>query len=357
MNSERSERMIGESSSFLEVQERVSLLAPLNKPVLIVGERGTGKELVAARLHYLSERWGQPFLKINCAAISESLLDSELFGHEAGAFSGATKLHQGVFERADGGTLFLDELATTSQQVQEKILRVIEYGEFSRLGGDKTLSVDVRLVAATNGDLPSMAKENKFRSDLLDRLAFDVITLPPLRVRSEDILLLAEFFALGMIKELKREYFPGFSRRAQQALLTFDWPGNIRELKNVIERAVYRSVDPDEPIDEVVFDPFESPFRPPEYRSSNVVKHEEKQAPVESGSALINKREEQDGGLAGSSSGDSESVSFKEKVRDFEIQCIKTAYEQCQFNQRKTAEALDLSYHQLRGYLRKYQLT
>lgn len=351
MNTERSERMIGESSSFLEVQEQVSLVAPLNKPVLIVGERGTGKELVAARVHYLSERWGQPFLKINCAAISDSLLDSELFGHEAGSFSGATKLHHGVFERADGGTLFLDELATTSQQVQEKILRVIEYGEFSRLGGNKTITVDVRLVAATNDDLPTMAKNNKFRSDLLDRLAFDVITLPPLRERREDILLLAEFFALGMIKELNREYFPGFTDAARDQLLAFDWPGNIRELKNVVERAIYRSLDPDAPINEIVFDPFQSPYRPkPLKADSDVVGN----AVDTSVGNSIDRQSLTEINSMNALSGDSD---FKSQVQAYEIALIQSAYKNQKYNQRKTAEALGLSYHQLRGYLRKYQLT
>ena len=151
------ERLLGESPAFLQVLDDVSKIAPLEKPVLIVGERGTGKELIAARLHYLSNRWDAEFLKMNCAAISDSLLESELFGHEAGAFTGATRPHRGRFERADGGTLFLDELATTSKLVQEKILRVIEYGEFERLGGSKTIRASVRLVAATNEDLPTLA--------------------------------------------------------------------------------------------------------------------------------------------------------------------------------------------------------
>ena len=180
-------RMIGESASFLEMQEHVSRVAPLRKPVLIVGERGTGKELIAARLHFLSRRWQQNFLKINCAAVSDTLLESQLFGHEAGSFTGATSQKKGYFERADGGTLFLDELANTAMAVQEKILRIIEYGELERLGGGQTLKVDVRIVAATNEDLPSLARRGRFREDLLDRLAFDVITLPPLRARAEDM--------------------------------------------------------------------------------------------------------------------------------------------------------------------------
>ena len=151
--------------------------------MLIAGERGTGKELIAARLHFLSNRWEGEYVKMNCAAISDSLLETELFGHEAGAFTGATKTHKGRFERAHGGTLFLDELATTSALVQEKLLRIIEYGEYERVGGNRTLHCDVRLIAATNEDLPALADRGQFRLDLLDRLAFDVLTLPPLRER------------------------------------------------------------------------------------------------------------------------------------------------------------------------------
>tara|TARA_B110000459_G_C16552321_1_gene467337 strand:- start:285 stop:872 length:588 start_codon:yes stop_codon:yes gene_type:complete len=195
------------------MQEHISLVAPLNKPVLIVGERGTGKELIAARLHFLSHRWEGSFLKINCAAMSETLLEAQLFGHEAGAYTGATKQRKGYFERANGGTLFLDELANTDLSVQEKILRVIEYGEFERLGGNETIQVDVRIVAATNEDLPDLARQYRFREDLLDRLAFDVVTLPPLRERGEDILILAEHFAVGMVKEIGGDFSRGFRRR------------------------------------------------------------------------------------------------------------------------------------------------
>ena len=241
--------------------EAVSKVAPLEKPVLVVGERGTGKELIAARLHYLSNRWDGEFLKLNCAAISDALIESELFGHEAGSFTGATRTHQGRFERADGGTLFLDELATTSALVQEKLLRVIEYGEFERVGGRKSLHVNVRLIAATNEDLPRLAAAGHFRMDLLDRLAFDVITLPPLRGRADDIPILAEYFAINMASELERDYFPGFSHAAESALLNHRWPGNLRELKNVVERAVYRTPE-GEPVKDIVIDPFESPFRP-----------------------------------------------------------------------------------------------
>jgi psp operon transcriptional activator len=254
--------IIGESPAFLGVLEEVSRAAELNRPVLIVGERGTGKEVIAERLHFLSRRWDGPLVKLNCAAISESLLESELFGHEAGAFTDASRQRAGRFERADGGTLFLDELASTSLAVQEKILRVIEYGQFERLGSTRPLEVDVRLVGASNVDLPSLAEQGRFRADLLDRLAFDVITLPPLRERREDILPLAEHFAMRMTRELEREFFAGFSTAVIDAMRSHTWPGNVRELKNVVERAVYRMAEPDEPVESIEFDPFASPWRP-----------------------------------------------------------------------------------------------
>lgn len=341
-------RMIGESASFLEMQEHVSRVAPLNKPVLIVGERGTGKELVAARLHYLSRRWQQNFLKINCAAFSETLLEDQLFGHESGAFTGASSQKKGYFERADGGTLFLDELANTAMPVQEKILRIIEYGELERLGGSQTLKIDVRIVAATNEDLPSLARDGKFRDDLLDRLAFDVITMPPLRARAEDILVLAEHFAVGMVKELNGEYFHGFSSNVERMLLAHDWPGNVRELKNVIERAVYQS--PDHQITRLVFNPFESPYRLSQKSVPAPAAHV--QAAAQAGSGVATGRGEApvldiDG---------VETLDFKTHMQDYEIALLREAMKRCQFNQRKAAEFLQMSYHQLRGYLRKYDL-
>ena len=254
--------MLGSASVFLDMLEQVSKVAPLNRPVLVIGERGTGKELVSARLHYLSPRWEKPLLTVNCAALGDSLLEAELFGHEAGAFTGAVRRREGRFERADGGTLFLDEIASASPAVQEKILRVVEYGEFERLGSSSPIKVDVRLVAATNLDLPAEAAKGRFRADLLDRLAFDVVTIPPLRERPGDILLLARNFGLAMAQELKRSVFAGFTPAAERLLETHAWPGNVRELKNVVERAVYRSNNPDQPIDKIVIDPFESRFRP-----------------------------------------------------------------------------------------------
>lgn len=334
-------RMIGESAAFLEMQEHVSQVAPLNKPVLIVGERGTGKELIAARLHYLSRRWEQSFLKINCAAFSESLLEAQLFGHEAGAFTGATGQRKGYFERADGGTLFLDEVANTPMPVQEKILRIIEYGELERLGGSQTLKINVRIVAATNEDLPSLARRGKFREDLLDRLAFDVITLPPLRARAEDILILAQHFAVGMVKELGGEMFHGFNANMEHMLLTHTWPGNVRELKNVVERAVYQS--PDKQISRLVFNPFESP-----YRLSQLPSHESGQEPRAATQTLT---------LAPAPDLSAvDTFDFIKHIQSYEIDLLKQAMKRSQFNQRKAAEFLQMSYHQLRGYLRKYDL-
>ncbi|NOX68731.1 MAG: phage shock protein operon transcriptional activator, partial [Gammaproteobacteria bacterium] len=258
---DRVQPIIGESPAFLEMLEHVSRAAPLSKPVLVVGERGTGKELIASRLHFLSGRWDKPLVKVNCAALTESILESELFGHDAGAFTGALKVHVGHFERADGGTLVLDELATISLRMQEKILRVIEYGELQRVGGSETMHVDVRIVGATNADLQALAAQGAFREDLLDRLAFDVVTVPPLRDRPDDILPLAHAFAINMVSELKQEYFAGFTSLIASSLLKYDWPGNVRELKNAIERSVYRAGDGGQKIDTIAFDPFDSPYR------------------------------------------------------------------------------------------------
>ena len=328
---EQAPTLVGQSPAFLKALEETSNVAELAKPVLIVGERGTGKELFAARLHYLSPRWDSVYLQLNCATLTETLLETELFGHEAGAFTGATRRHLGRFERASSGTLFLDELATTSQRVQEKILRVIEYGEFERVGGSNTIETDVRIVAATNEDLPTLAQEGKFRIDLLDRLAFDVITLPPLRERAEDILLLAEHFAVNMANELKRELFPGFSDSATKILMEHDWPGNVRELKNVVERAVYRN-DPNDLVEEIVLDPFDSPFR----LSKKTLQMNE----------AISETEEFEF-----------PIQFRQRVDDFEASILRAALEKAQFNQRKTAELLGLSYNQLRNSVRKHNIS
>ncbi|GGF82681.1 phage shock protein operon transcriptional activator [Alteromonas lipolytica] len=348
------DNLLGQANSFLEVLEQVSQIAPLNKPVLIIGERGTGKELIAARLHYLSQRWDQNYVKLNCAALNENLLESELFGYEAGAFTGAGKRREGRFELAHTGTLFLDELANTSGLIQEKLLRVIEYGEFERVGGNKTLKVDVRLVAATNEDLPALAESGEFRADLLDRLAFDVITIPPLRERQEDIMLLAETFAINMARELEMELFSGFTEKAKRTLLNYDWPGNIRELKNVVERAVYRCNNPHLPVHEIILDPFESIYRPKGRvkTQDRIAEPAEPRQPVAEPQTIA----EAPVVAAAPKPVMEYPVDLKNLSQQYEIELIQQALADSQYNQKKTADKLSLTYHQLRGYLKKYNL-
>jgi psp operon transcriptional activator len=327
------QQIIGEAPAFLEMLEHVSRAAPLDKPVLVVGERGTGKELIASRLHFLSDRWEQRVVKVNCAALTESILESELFGHEAGAFTGASRTHIGHFERADGGTMILDELATITLRMQEKILRVIEYGEIQRVGGSETLRVDVRIVGSTNSDLQSLAARGKFRKDLLDRLAFDVITVPPLRERLDDVMTLAHAFAVNMVSELKQSYFPGFSPRAASALLKHRWPGNVRELKNTIERSVYRSDDPERPISKIAFDPFDSPFKLTDSSDdSGIPPSKPRRAPLLP-------------------------TDLTQRLDDTERELLQAALDKARFNQRLAADLLALSYHQFRGRLRKFGIS
>ncbi|MEE8728935.1 MAG: phage shock protein operon transcriptional activator [Rahnella inusitata] len=322
---DNTDNLLGEANAFIEVLEQVSQLAKLNKPVLVTGERGSGKELIAHRLHYLSPRWQGPFISLNCAALNENLLDSELFGHEAGAFTGAQKRHLGRFERADGGTLFLDELATAPMLVQEKLLRVIEYGHLERVGGSQPLQVDVRLVCATNDDLPALAEAGKFRADLLDRLAFDVVQLPPLRERQQDIMLLAEHFAIQMCRELSLPLFPGFTDGARDTLMTYRWPGNIRELKNVVERSMYRHGTSEFPLDNIILNPFARRTEP------------EQQAETEDNPSLPTLP-----------------LDLKQWVTGQEKNLIEQALRQARFNQRKAAGLLNVTYHQLRGMLKKH---
>jgi len=326
------QHIIGEAPAFMEMLEHVSRAAPLDKPVLVVGERGTGKELIASRLHFLSDRWEQNVVKVNCAALTESILESELFGHEAGAFTGAARTHIGHFERADGGTMILDELATITLRMQEKILRVIEYGEIQRVGGSETLSVDVRIVGSTNSDLQALAAKGRFRKDLLDRLAFDVVTIPPLRERLEDVMTLAHAFAVNMVSELKRSYFPGFAPRAASALLKHNWPGNVRELKNTVERSVYRSDEPDQAIARVAFDPFDSPFKLSAAEDDAAPARQARRAPLLP-------------------------ADLTQRLRDTERDLLVAALDKSRFNQRMAADLLGLSYHQFRGKLRKHDIS
>ncbi len=323
--------MIGHSGALASALDQVSRLAGINRPVLVLGERGTGKELAAERLHYLSGRWDAPLLKVNCAAIADSLLESELFGHEAGAFTGATRTQRGRFERADGGSLFLDEVATMSPRLQEKLLRLVEYGEFERLGGQQTLQVDVRVIAATNADLQALAAQGLFRSDLLDRLSFDIVHLPALRQRGEDIPELAQHFAVQMCAELGWDLFAGFSPAALETLVGHDWPGNVRELKNAVERSLYRWNNPLEPVGEIVLDPFRSPFAM-EQLAPQLASEEFPEQPVVA------------------------AAGFSERMGRIELQLLQEALAQHGDNQRRAAAALGLSYDQMRHLVRKHQL-
>jgi psp operon transcriptional activator len=334
--------LIGQAPAFLDLMEQVSRVAPLDRPVLVIGERGTGKELIAARLHYLSPRWDRPLLKLNAAALPETLLDSELFGHEAGAFTGAVRQRRGRFELAHGGTLFLDEIASTSLAVQERLLRVVEYGAFERVGGSATVQADVRLIGATNFDLPSEAAAGRFRQDLLDRLAFDVLTVPPLAARREDIPLLAEHFGRAMAHDLGWPAFPGFTADALDALRAHSWPGNVRELRNVVERAVYRAGSPGRRIARVQFDPFASPFRPAPAH-----------ADAHRGDQTSDPRWWEDGAVEPSAHG---APDYRQAVAAFERRLLEQALARHRHNQRATASALGLTYDQLRNQLRKHGL-
>lgn len=334
---ERDNQFIGQSGAFLDSVERASRAAALNRPVLVIGERGTGKELVAERLHRLSPRWDGPLVTMNCAALAETLIEAELFGHEAGAFTGATKVRVGRFEEADGGTLFLDELATLSAGAQERLLRAVEYGEVTRIGSNRPVRVDVRIVAATNEHLPALVEKGRFRADLLDRLAFEVVTLPPLRARDGDVPVLADHFGRRMAAELDWPGWPGFSSDAQALLRSHDWPGNVRELRNVIERAVYRWDDSETPIDHIEFDPFASPWRP----ASAAVQSAQPQnaaSPLASTAAAVPR----------------ETDDLRKAVEAHERALLETALNNHRHNQRATARALNLSYDQLRHTMRRH---
>jgi len=348
---EKNTQFVGQSLVFLDAVELAGRAAELNRPVLVIGERGTGKELIAERLHHLSPRWGEPLVVMNCAALPETLIEAELFGHEAGAFTGATKARAGRFEEADGGTLFLDELGTLSMAAQERLLRVIEYGEVTRIGASRPINVDVRIVAATNEDLPRAADAGRFRPDLLDRLSFEVITLPPLRARDGDVPVLADFFGRRMAAELKWPTWPGFAKAVMAEMEGYRWPGNVRELRNVVERAVYRWDDAARPIDRLTFDPFASAWRPVPMASSPSASSAPSERTAQSPSAgpssapaLVATRIEDD------------ITDFKAAIDAHEQRILKAALERYRYNQRATAKGLALSYDQLRHCLKKHGL-
>ncbi len=227
--------LVGSSPAMQQVYDHVALVAPSTASVLITGESGTGKELVAQTVHELSRRKGKPYLVVNCAAVSASLIDSDLFGHERGSFTGAERVHHGYFERADGGTLFLDEVSEMPAELQAKLLRVLEAGVLARVGGEKLVKIDVRIIAATNRDLDAAVAAGRFRKDLLYRLKVFPIHLPPLRARSEDVAALAESF----LDELNQQ--EGTHKTLAPTTIAIlrrcAWPGNVRELKNVVHRA------------------------------------------------------------------------------------------------------------------------
>ena len=338
---DREVQFIGQSGAFLDAVERTSRAAPMRRPVLVIGERGTGKELIAERLHRLSTRWQEPLVTMNCAALPETLIEAELFGHEAGAFTGATRARAGRFEEADRGTLFLDELATLSMGAQERLLRAVEYGEVTRIGASRPIRVDVRIVAATNEDLPKMAEQGRFRADLLDRLSFEVITLPPLRVREGDVAVLADYFGRRMAAELHWDAWPGFAPHVAQAMETYAWPGNVRELRNVIERAVYRWDDWASPIAHIQFDPFESPWKPAAPPRTDALPRAEAPALASTPAAHA----------------DLDGVTdLRAAVDAHEKAILEHHLGRNRYNQRQTAKALALTYDQLRHCLRKHSL-
>ncbi len=322
---------LGQSDAFVAFREQLSRAVNVNRPILLVGERGTGKELAAAWLHYQSHRWQGPLVSLNCAALAPSLLESELFGHEAGAFTGAQKRRTGRFETADGGTFFLDEIGSAPLGVQEKILRVVEYGKFERVGSSIPVAVEVRIIGATNVDLVALAREGRFKKDLLDRLSFEVLTLPPLRERKGDVTLLANHFARRMAFELGREAIPEFTSDAMAVLEDYTWQGNIRELKNVVERSIYRADAAI--ISEIILDPFESPYRP---EAADAPTDRKKTPPV-------------------SAVPDFTAQPLHTAVRELEIHMLKKALESARYNQKKAADLLGLTYDQFRGLRRKYK--
>ena len=326
---------LGQSEEFLVFQEHLSRVARVNRPILIMGERGTGKELAVTRLHYLSSRWQAPFIALNCAALSPTLIETELFGHEAGAFTGATRQRAGRFEAAHAGTLFLDEIGQLPREAQEKILRVVEYGTFERVGSSQPIQVDVRIIGATNADLVQLSQRDSFKRDLLDRLSFEVLTLPALRERSGDILLLANHFAARMALELGRSAVPELSDDAIAALEGYAWPGNVRELKNVVERAVYRSNSTIIRSADIIFNPF------PRWMQSE-------SPPVDQPLPLLSEP-------TSSHSPQPSERPLRQQVQEFEHSLVQRALEVSHFNQRKAAQLLGLTYHQFRGLYRKYQ--
>lgn len=370
---------IGQSDAFLAFQEALSRVARVERPVLLVGERGTGKELAAARLHYLSPRWQGPLVVLDCAALAPTLAEAELFGHEAGAFTGAGARRAGRFERADSGTLFLDEVGNIPSGVQDKLLRVVEYGMLERVGGTQPVRVDVRVVAATNADLPAMVARGHFRADLLDRLSFEVLAVPPLRERGDDVVLLARHFAASMAAELDQPDTPDLSPAALAQLLAHPWPGNVRELRNAVERAVARLDDGGmrrdgarpagraPRIEHFDLDPFARPWRqgPAVPRSAPAT-----QPPPSTGAMADGAGPRRGPGTVPPDIANSDAapvppsgamplprpgVPLPEAIRQLELSALRAALDRARHNRRVAAELLGISYDQFRGLYRRHR--
>jgi DNA-binding NtrC family response regulator len=303
-------QVIGESPQINAVLEKIEKVAKIPRPVLITGERGTGKELVAHALHAYAKSSNQPLVAVNCAAFSDSLLETELFGHEKGAYTGADSQSYGKFELANEGTLFLDEIGNMSLAFQQKIIRVVEYGSFTRVGGSKEIQVNTRIVAATNVDILKRMEEGKFLHDLYDRLSFEIIDIPPLRAREGDIKLLAGYFLNQFMKEIPSLNGKRLGKSALDVLEKYSFPGNVRELKNIIERAAYQDTT-----DEIT----------PE-----------------------------DIGMLPDKPMDITKGSFYEMVEAYKERIIINALQASGNNQAKAARSLGLSYHQYRYFLKKY---
>ncbi len=313
---------IGESTTFLDFQQGISRVAKIERPVLFIGERGSGKELAASRLHYLSNRWDKPFVTLNCAALNANLIETELFGHTQGAYTGAGSKRKGRFEEANGGTLFLDEIGLLPMEVQAKILRVVEYGVFEMVGSSEPIKTNVRIIGATNANLKAMADKGDFKPDLLDRLSFEVLFLPPLRERKKDIMLLASHFASRIADEISLDGVIEFADKVIDEIFEYSWPGNIRELKNVIERAVYSANT--NIIEHIKLNPFSNPYNVEGADSNN-----------------DNKRLVFD--------------QFKEDIKAMEIKYLSHALKNSQNRQKEAAELLNITYDQFRGLYRKYK--
>ncbi len=305
--------IIGQSPLMLDLVSRIERVARVPRPVLILGERGTGKELVARAIHFAAGPKSRPLVTINCAAFNDALLESELFGHERGAFTGADAARRGKFELADGGTLFLDEIGHMSLPFQQKILRVVEYGVFQRVGGSVELRTSARIVAATNCDLRERIRRGEFLADLYDRLSFEVLDVPPLRARGTDIELLAQFFLDSFRREAESIPARTLSPAAFAALRSYSFPGNVRELKTIIERAAYREAG-----EEITL---------------------------------------ADLGLSNESPLPQFTGTFEERVDAYSRQLLSDALRQADGNQAQAARLLGLSYHQWRYFAKKYSIT